>query len=100
MISPYDMRTENTRSRIMGNRNNYYVNKYYKSAEGNFYFYINQKGYYHIVKPCKIKYDGKFSHYEICDYILTKEDTVKETKSYGCYETREDCIVAIEKNMA
>ena len=100
MNSPYDGRTENTIKRIMGERNSYYENRYYKSAEGNFYFYINRKGYYHIVKPCKIKYDGKYDHYEIIDYLLTPQDTIKETKCYGCYKTREDCIEAIEENMA
>lgn len=100
MNSPYDVRTENTRNRIMGKRRSYYENKYYKSAEGNFYFYINRKGYYHIIKPCKIKYNGEFSHYEICDYLLTLEDTIKETKCGGYYATKEDCIASIEQNMA
>ena len=100
MMSPYNDFTKNIREQIMGGRNNYYENKYYKSAEGNFYFYINRKGYYHIVNPCRVKYDGKFSHYEIVDYILTPQGAIKETKSYGCYKTREDCIEDIEKNMA
>ena len=100
MVSPYNKLTENTRERIMGRRSSYYENKYYKSAEGNFYFYINRKGYYHIVKPCRIIYDGAFSHYQIVDYILTPQDTLKETKSYGCYETKEECIKRIEENMA
>ena len=40
---PYDYRTEKTRDRIYGDRMSYYPNKYYKSAEGNFYYYINTK---------------------------------------------------------
>lgn len=104
MLSPYDSKTEITRKRILGkDREKYFCyapNKYYKSAEGNFYFYINIKGFYHIVRPCKIKYDGEFSHYEIVDYLLTKDDTLKETKCYGNYKTKEDCIAKIEENLA
>lgn len=100
MLAPYDKRTEDTRNRILGDRNSYYHNKYYKSAEGEFYFYINTKGYYHIIKPCRIKYDGEFSHYEIRDCLLTKDNMLKETGCYGYYKTREDVIKAIEENLA
>lgn len=100
MLSPYDIRTEEIRKRITGNMTSYYVNKYYKSAEGNFYFYINSKGWYHIIKPCRFKYDGEFSHYEIIDYLLTKENTLRESKYIGYFNTKEECIKAIEKNLA
>lgn len=100
IMSPYDNRTESTKNRIMGDRQSYYINKYYKSAEGNFYFYINIKGYLHVVKPCRVKYDGEFSHYEIVDYLLTKDNRFKEVSSKGCYKTREDVIGAIEENLA
>lgn len=104
MLSPYNSKTEETRNRILGkDRQNYFsyrVNNYYRSAEGNFYFYINSKGFYHIVRPCRIKYDGVFSHYEIVDYLLTKDDTLKETKCCGNYKTKEECIAKIEENLA
>ena len=104
MLSPYDSRTVVTRNRILGEDRqmyfSYHPNKYYRSAEGgNFYFYINTKGFYHIVRPCKIKYDGEFSHYEIVDYLLKKDDTLKETKCCGNYKTKEDCIAKIEENL-
>ena len=92
MISPYDNRTEDTRNRICGNRKSYVLNKHYKSSEGDFYFYINTKGYFHILRPCKVKFDGIFSHYEIVDYLLTKYGTLKETKSYGCFKTKEEAV--------
>lgn len=41
MIAPYDHRTEETRNRLDGGRNYHYTNKYYHTAEGNFYYYIN-----------------------------------------------------------
>ena len=97
MLAPYDNRTEETRRRIYGNRESYIPNKVYKSAEGGFYFYINTKGYYHILKPCRVRYDGEFSHYEITDSLLTKENTLREVSSRGYYKTREECIQAIER---
>lgn len=99
MVSPYDDRTAETRNRIFGDRISYVPNKRYKSAEGNFYFYINTKGYYHIVKPCKINYDGQFSHYEISDSLLTRDGTLKEVSCRGCFETRDDAVRAIEERI-
>lgn len=96
---PYDYRTEKTRDRIDGDRMSYYPNKYYKSAEGNFYYYINTKGYYHILKPTRILYDGEFSHYEIVDYLLRKDDTLHEVKSYGYFKTKEELIEKINENL-
>ena len=53
MLSPYDIRTEETRRAITGNISSYYTNKYYPvSGAKNTYFYINSKGYLHIVRPC------------------------------------------------
>lgn len=100
MLSPYDKRTEKIRDKIFGDRRCYYPNKYYESAEGGFYFYINTKGYYHIIKPCRINYDGKFSHYEIRDYLLTKENTLKEVGRHGYYKSRVESIKVIEENLA
>lgn len=100
MKSPYDQRTDKTRDRIRGNRKSYYPNKHYRSAEGNFYYYINTKGYYHVLRPYKVSYGGKFSHYEINDYLLKVDNTLKLVKNYGCYETREDVISELEKNLA
>jgi hypothetical protein len=100
MIAPYDKRTEETRDRIMGDRRSYIPNKYYKSAEGEFYFYINTKGYYHIIKPCRIKYDGEFSHYEIRDCLLTKDNILKEVSCGGFYKTKDEVIEAIMENLA
>lgn len=100
MNSPYDCRTEEVRRKINGERCSYYTNKYYKSATGDFYYYINSKCWYHIIKPCRIKYNGEFSHYEIQDCLLTKENTIREIKCCGYYKTREECIAEIEKNLA
>ena len=100
MVIPYDERTTETRARIMDGRTSYIPNKYYKNEKYGWYWYINTKGFYHIVKPCKINYDGVFSHYEIEDFLITKDDTMKSVSCRGYYKTREDCIEAIETNLA
>lgn len=101
MLFTYPKEAQETIGRMVGNRiGSYYPNKYYKSAEGNFYYYRNTKGYYHIVRPCRIRYEGEFSHYEIIDYLLTKDNTLKETKCSGFFKTSEECIKRIEENLA
>lgn len=101
MLSPYDIRTEETRQAITGNISSYYTNKYYpvKGAK-NTYFYINQRGYLHIVRPCKVKFDGRFSHYEISDVLLTSDNMLKETSCTGYYKTIEEAVNSIEENLA
>ena len=96
---PYDYRTEKTRDRIMGDRMSYYPNKYYKSSEGNFYYYINTKGYYHILKPRKVNFDGEFSHYEIVDYLLRKDNTIYEVVSFGYFKTKDELMELIKTNL-
>lgn len=99
MLSPYDNRTEETRNKLIGNRATYSPNQYYKSAEGNVVFYINTKGYYHIVAPCRVNVDGVFSHYVVKDNLLTKDNKLKEVRSYGYYQTIEDVSKAILSNV-
>jgi hypothetical protein len=97
-LSPYDNRTEETRNKITEGRISWYTNRIYKNSTYNWYWFTNQKGYYHILKTCKINYNGQFSHYEIED-ILLKADNMTSSKTYGHYKTREECIQAIEKDM-
>ena len=100
MLSVYDKRTEETRAKIIGNRTNHEPNKYYKSAYGEYYYYINRKGYYHIIKPIMIRYYGKIHHYEIKNYLLTEDNFLKVYGCYGCFKTEEEVIKAIEENLA
>jgi len=100
MLPSYSQEAHETIDRMTGKRTRFTINKYYKSAEGKFYYYMNQKGYYHIVRPCRIKYDGEFSHFEIVDYLLTKDNNLKETSCKGFYKSIEECIAKIEENLA
>jgi hypothetical protein len=98
MLSPYDIRTEETRNKITEGKTSFYTNRVYKNSVYNWYWYINSKGYFHILKPCKINFDGHFSHYEIED-ILLKSDNMTKSSTKGFYKTKEDCIQEIEKDM-
>lgn len=100
MLSVYDRRTERTINRMVGNRQYHETNKYYKSANGDFYYYINAKGYYHIIKPILIRFNGKIHHYEIKNYLLTEDNFLKVHGYYGCYKDEKEVIKAIEENLA
>lgn len=101
MLSPYDIRTEEARRAITGNISKYYTNKYYPvNGAKHTYFYINQKGYLHIIRPCKVKYNGRFSHYEISDVLLTADNKLKETSCTGFFRTIEETVSHIEENLA
>lgn len=99
MVSPYDYRTEEIRKKILGNKKSYISNKYYKSAEGDFYYYINTKGYYHIITPRKVKFNGNF-FYEIVDYLLTKDNMLKEISNYGNFDNIKDLVKTIETDLS
>ena len=64
-----------------------------------FYFYINTKGYYHIIIPSKVNFNGKFAYYQIVDYLLTKDNMLKECSRYGKYNNIEDLAKAIETDL-
>lgn len=85
--------------RFWGDRKSYIPNKYYKPAEGNFCFYINTKGYYHIIIPSKVNINGKFAYYQIIDYLLTKDNMLKECSRYGKYNNIEDLAKAMETDL-
>lgn len=101
MLSPYDSRTEEVLRAITGNISSYYTNKYYPvNGAKNTYFYFNTKGYLHIIRPCKVKFNGRFSHYEISDVLLTADNMLKETGSTGYFKTIEEAVSSIEENLA
>lgn len=92
MIGPYDKITEETRRLMLGNKTDYIVNKIYKSEIGNIPFYINNKGYYHILKIEKKVLTHNLIGYDINDYMLTKHNTFKYIKNYGTYKALSDAL--------
>ncbi len=52
------------------------INTLYFNSNYGFYFYYNNKGYFHTVKLEKMNMLGK-KCIAICDYLLTKKNTIK-----------------------
>ena len=44
--------------------------------------YINNNGYYHILRPIIIRYNGKIHHYEIKNYLSIRGLTVNNDKEF------------------
>lgn len=88
---------------IIGKRNSFFTNKLYRCASGANYYYYNQKSYLHVVIPCHVReHCGEeiAEYYEINDYLLTQDGTMKLKKTYGYFPTREKCIAKIEERLA
>lgn len=49
--------------------------------------------------PVRMSLDGEINHYEIEDRLLTNDNTLRVTKSYGNYDTILDCIKDIKKDL-
>ena len=98
-IGKYNNESLTTKDKITNNANSYIVNKVYLNKEHNIYWYINQNGYLHILKPCKVKVDDRFLHYSIKDLLLTKNNTLKEMTANGSYKTVEEVYSILNENI-
>ena len=87
-----------TKLMIEEGRKVYTINKLYKHSRG-FYWKVNRMGYIHIIMPVRMSLNGEINHYEIEDRLLTNDNTLRVTKSYGNDDTILDCIKDIEKDL-
>ena len=98
MKSVYDYRTEEIRNELLGGCTFYTPNKVYLSSKGLIYFYINTRGWFHILKPQRVKFtDGTFVYYEIADYLLGKDSKLTLSSRKGTYKSFEECNQAISE---
>ena len=96
-IGKYSGESLVTMGKIMGDTTSYYPNKVYKNEEYNLYWFINSKGYMHVLKPCKVTLDGKILHYAIEDNLLTTDNMVQSKGSNGNYTTIQEVIEELER---
>ena len=89
-----------TKEKIMATITVYTVNQVYKNHEHNIYWFINSKGYMHVLKPCRVTLDGKFLHYAIEDNLLTTDNMVQSKGSNGNYETVTEVLEELERRIA
>lgn len=63
------------------------------------YYYINNKGYLHILLLSALRYKDRRSFY-ISDNLLTKDNELKEAGQYTClYDTKEAAIESLLNEM-
>lgn len=99
MLCPYKGAALSTLERIKGTVTSYYVNQIYKNEQYNLYWFINSKGYVHVLKPCKVLLNGKFLHYAIEDNLLTTDNMVQSKGTDGKYSTRKETIEELERRL-
>lgn len=85
-----------TVEKIKGNQTSYYANRIYHNEEFNIYWYENTKGYMHVLKPQKNPFTKGI---ETIDFLITKDNMLKETGTYGNFETVEDWIEEMQREM-
>lgn len=85
-----------TRDKIMGDVSMYTVNKLYKNTEHNIYWFINQRGYMHVLKPSRTSLNGKTIGYSVVDYMVTKDNMLKYMGVIFRYNTVDEVINKLE----
>ena len=89
MLIPYTGEALKTYEKIHTLRS-YEHNKLYPFRDT--YYYINSKGYLHILLLSALNYKGKREFY-ISDQMLTKDNMLKETGQHSrLYDTKEAAI--------
>ena len=78
MVGVYSGEALKTMEKIMDNVRSYYSNQTYKNNQYNIYWFINQKGYLHVLRPSNVTMNGKIIGYAINDYMLTKDNMLDD----------------------
>lgn len=94
----YTGKAAETKEMIEEGKTNIVINALYKHSRG-FYWKVNRRGYIHVIMPSKVTLNGKFSHYEIQDQLLTKDNMLRVTSSYGNFTTIQECKHEIENDL-
>lgn len=87
-----------TYEKIQKGINNIYINKIYKSQTAAALFFINSRGYLHILTPGKTNLNGRTVGYHLTDYILTDKNELKDNGDYTRdFNTVQELAAFIEK---
>ena len=89
-----------TKEKIMATITAYTVNQVYKNHEHNIYWFINSKGYMHVLRPCNVRLDGKIIYYAIEDYLLTKDNMLESKGHNGRYGSVQAVVEELENMVA
>ena len=99
MLCPYKGAAILTLEKIKGTVTSYYVNQIYKNEQYNLYWFINSKGYAHVLNPCKVLLNGRFLYYAIEDNLLTTDNMVQSKGTNGEYSTLKETIEELERRL-
>ena len=77
-IGVYSGKTLETEEKIKGDISAYCTNKVYKNTNYNIYWFINSKGYLHVLRSSNVTMNGKIIGYAIHDYMLTKDNMLDD----------------------
>lgn len=100
-ITVYQGAARATYDKIQSGIDEIIINKVYQSKTAKCLFYINNKGYLHILTPGRYTMNGKTAGYTLQDYILTKDNMIQYKTDYTkTYNTVDDLQNAINDILA
>ena len=97
MIGVYSGESLKTMEKIMGNVRSYYSNHKYKNNQYNIYWFINSKGYLHVLRPSIEKMNGRIVNYIIKDFMLTKDNMLQDKGVLHRFSTIEEVYNKMEE---
>jgi hypothetical protein len=97
MIGVYSGESLKTMEKIMDNVRSYYPNQTYKNNQYNIYWFINSKGYLHVLRPATEKLNGRIVNYTIKDFMLTKDNMLKDKGVLYRFSTIEEVYNKMEE---
>ena len=97
MIGVYSGESLKTMEKIMDNVRSYYPNQTYKNNQYNIYWFINSKGYLHVLRPSNVTMNGKIIGYAIHDYMLTKDNMLQDKGVLHRFSTIEEVCNKMEE---
>ena len=96
-IGVYSGKTLETEEKIKGDISAYYTNKVYKNTNYNIYWFINQRGYLHVLRPATEKMNGRILNYTIKDFMLTKDNMLQDKGVLHRFSTIEEVYNKMEE---
>ena len=97
MIGVYSGESLKTMEKIMGNVRSYYSNHTYKNNQYNIYWFINSKGYLHVLRHSIEKMNGRIVNYIIKDFMLTKDNMLQDKGVLHRFSTIEEVYNKMEE---
>lgn len=99
-VGKYSGESLATYEKVMDGMRTYTPNKVYKNEKYSIYYFVNNHGYMHILKPYAVKMDGKILYYAIEDYLLTKDNMLQSKGWNGEFTSVQAVIEELEHRIA